>query len=157
MGPGAYFGKPREEAASGGFHVTVYLVPVLDGRLVVFDIERPRDIAGRWLPWAVLPFQGNPYEAASNLVDAWCDVPLDDLSLVDVMSFTVPGAGWELALVFRAELMEAPVPIPDREPIFIGADALDAIGPFDPADLQRWLAGPAPAPAKRPPGAQLLF
>lgn len=141
MPAGAYFGRPIAESAPGGFHVAVYLVPVLEGRLVVFDIEGPGEIAGRWLPWAVLPFQGNPYEAASALADTWCDVPMVDLRLVDAMSFAGPGESWELALVFRAELAERPAGDPSRQPVYLGPESLDAIGRFDPADLARWLTG----------------
>lgn len=137
--PGAYFGRPVPASAPGGFHVAVYVVPVLERRLVVFDIDGPGEIAGRWLPWAVLPFQGNPYEAASALADSWCDVPMDDLRLIDVMSFAGAGENWELALVFRAELAERPAGDATKQAAFLDPRSLDAIGPFDPVDLARWL------------------
>lgn len=139
--------------AAGRPQVTVYLVPVFAGSLVVFDIERPRDLAGRWLPWTALPFEANPYEVASSLADTWCDVPMADLRLVDVMSFPGAPGGWELALVFRAALAEAPASDADRIAVHFPAGSLDAIGPFDPADLERWLHGDASA---EPPSASAL-
>lgn len=157
MGAGAYFGRPLPKSSAGGFHVAVYLVPVFEGRLVVFDIDGPDEIAGRWLPWSVLHFQGNPYEAASLLADTWCDVSLDDLTLVDVMSFAIPAEGWELALVFRAVLAAAPRSDPDKRPEYLDAGALDAIGPFDPADLERWLVAGQPAAPAAPRADPLLF
>ena len=42
-------------------------------------------------------------EAASELVDDWCDGALNDLSLVDVLSLEAFGEGWELAIILRAD------------------------------------------------------
>lgn len=134
--------------------VVVYLVPVFGGELVVFDIEGRGGIEGRWLPWSLLEYRANPYEAASALADTWCEVGMDDLRLVDVLSFA-PEGGWELALVFRAELAEAPPSSHDKRPAMVAAGALDAIGPFDPMDLERWLADQLP-PLSQPPGS-LVF
>lgn len=138
MAARAFFGAPREGLARGGMHVTVHLVPLFEGRLVVFDVSA-KAAHGRWLPWAVLEFGRNPYEAASLLADDWCDVPLADLSLADVMSFEVDGGGWELAIVFRAVLSAAPAGDGERRPVLFEAGHFDAIGPFDPVDLQRWM------------------
>ena len=152
----AIFGKPREEAAVGGLSVSVHLVPVFQGSLVVFDVTASA-ARGRWLPWAIIDFGQNPYEAASILADDWCDVPLDDLSLVDVMSFDAQG-GWELAIVFRAELTAPPVGDAERAPHVFAPGHFDAIGNFDPLDLERWVARAAPGEAARPePGQGLLF
>lgn len=118
--------------------MTVYLVPVFDGRLVVFDVSVSA-ARGRWLPWDVLEFGGNPYEAASALADDWCAGTVSDLALVDVMSFEVEGGGWELAIVFRAELTEPPVGDDVRAPFVFAKGAFDAIGSFDPVDLERWV------------------
>ena len=134
----AFFGPPRDAVVSGGAHITVYLVPVYDGGLVVFDVEA-REARGRWLPWDVLDFGQNPYEAASALADTWCAVALGDLSLVDIMSFLVEGEGWELAIVFRAELAEMPPGDAARKPVRFEPGRYDAIGPFDPVDLERWV------------------
>ncbi|MCE7929421.1 MAG: hypothetical protein HUU14_08575 [Dehalococcoidia bacterium] len=142
-----------------GTMVTVYLVPVHEGRMVTFDV-RAREAQGRWLPWSVLEFAGNPYMTASELADDWCDGAISDLSLVDVMSFNPPGGGWELAIVFRAELTALPRPREDRTPAVFDPGRFDAIGPFDPVDLQRWVEWRAPAgkalatPRK---GGELLF
>ncbi|KAA0238069.1 hypothetical protein EDM76_05445 [bacterium] len=117
-----------------GTMVTVYLVPVHEGRMVTFDV-RAREAQGRWLPWSVLEFAGNP-------------------------SFNPPGGGWELAIVFRAELTALPRPREDRTPAVFDPGRFDAIGPFDPVDLQRWVEWRAPAgkalatPRK---GGELLF
>ncbi|MFN0147978.1 MAG: hypothetical protein ACKVT1_15855 [Dehalococcoidia bacterium] len=150
--PRAFFGPPRDTTESGGLHVSVYAVPVFDGRLVVFDVSA--SVArGRWLPWAVIDFQQNPYEAASLLIDDWCDVPLADLALADVMSLSVEGGGWELAIIFRAVLTALPEGDRERRPYLFEPGHYDAIGPFDPVDLQRWVEGGA----DRLPPADLLF
>lgn len=150
--PGAFFGPPRDHPAAGGTHVTVHVVPVFEGRLVAFDIRN--DAArGRWLPWDVLPFQGNPWQFAAELVDEWCDGAVSDLSLADVMSLPAPAGGWEIALVFRAELTALPAPEPDRTPFHAPPGRFDAIGAFDPVDLERWVArGASPASPGRSTG-----
>jgi hypothetical protein len=152
---GAYFGPPNESFVAGGTHITVYLVPVFEGRLVVFDVSAP-EARGRWLPWDVLDWGGNPYECASALADDWCEGAISDLRLADVMSFAVEGGGWELAIVFRAELTTAPSADDVRTPFVFAPGAYDAIGSFDPIDLQRWLEGGGEG---REPGgrAQLVF
>jgi hypothetical protein len=138
----AFFGPPAGDVVPGGAHITVYLVPVLGGGLVVFDVEQA-EARGRWLPWDVLDFGQNPYEAAAALADDWCRVSLHDLSLADVMSFTVEGGGWELAIAFRAELMEMPGGDEYRRAFRFEPGHYDAIGPFDPVDIERWVtAGP---------------
>lgn len=116
--------------------ILVYLVPVFDGRLVVFDVAA-RGARGRWLPWDELPERGNPYETAAELGDQWCDGAVGDLVLVDVMSLTV--AGWELAIVFRADLTALPGPDAVRAPYLFPTATFDAIGPFDSVDLERWV------------------
>lgn len=149
----AFFGPPRPGFVTGGTHISVYLVPIYQGRLVVFDVQA-REARGRWLPWDVLDFGANPYEAASTLADDWCGVALSDLSLVDVMSFPVEGGGWELTIVFRAELEAAPPGDDARTPFLFPAGECDAIGPFDPVDLRRWIEGPSaarPQPHGQPP------
>ena len=143
----AFFDAPRDGVARGGMHVTVHLVTVIEGELVVFDVSA-KAARGRWLPWAVLEFGQNPYEAASLLADDWCDVALDDLRLADVLSFEVEGGGWELAIVFRAALAAVPVGDGARAPVLVHAGHIDAIGAFDPADIARWVGA---APESRPP------
>lgn len=141
----AFFGPPRDSVTPGGVHLTVYLVPVFENGLVVFEVQA-REARGRWLPWDVLDFGQNPYEAASQLADDWCNVSLDDLSLADVMSFPVEPGGWELAIVFRAELAEMPGGDTQRSAVRSEPGQYDAIGPFDPVDLERWVTssrGPA--------------
>lgn len=142
----AFFGPPRDTVTAGGAHVTVYLVPVFEGGLVVFEVEAP-EARGRWLPWDVLEFGQNPYEAASQLADNWCNVSLHDLSLADLMSFPVEPGGWELAIVFRAELAEMPPGDALRAAFRSEPGHYDAIGPFDPVDIERWVAaGAGPTP-----------
>ena len=153
--PRAFFGLPQDGFVRGGTHITVYLVPVVDGGLVVFDVEA-RQARGRWLPWDVLDFGQNPYEAASALADQWCNLPLRDLSLVDVLSLPVEGGGWELAIVFRGELVGMPPGDPYRKPVRIEPGHFDAIGPFDPVDIERWVGTPA-EPAAARPSEGLLF
>ncbi|MEX2081200.1 MAG: hypothetical protein WEC33_06255 [Dehalococcoidia bacterium] len=137
----AFFGRPGGDMQEGGAHISVYLVPCWDGRLAVFEIAEPEQFRGRWLPWTVLPFRANPWEIASALADEWCGVGLADLSLVDVMSFDLPGEGWELAVIFRAECAAAPVGDNRRRPVFVDTGEIDAIGSFDPVDLERWVEG----------------
>jgi hypothetical protein len=147
----AFFGKPQSTFVPGGAHVSVYLVPVYEGRLLVYDVAA-KQARGRWLPWDVLPFGGNPYETAAELGDDWCSGAVTDLQLVDVMSFPVDREGWEIAIIFRAEVsvVEAAA---ERTPYLYPAGEFDAIGNFDPVDLERWVtraagsAAPADGPA----------
>lgn len=148
----AFFGPPRGGPAAGGAQISVHLVPVLDGRLAVFDI-RDAHVRGRWLPWAVIDYGQNPYEAASILADDWLVEPLRDLSLVDVLSLDAAGGGWELAIVFRAEITKEPPPTAGRQPFLFDAGKYDAIGPFDPVDLERWVTYSIQAPPQDPPAA----
>lgn len=134
----AFFGPPRDGFVGGGAHVTIYLIPVLERRLVVFDVSAEQ-ARGRWLPWAVMDFGQNPYEAASALADDWCQGAVSDLTLADVMSFPVQGGGWELAIIFRAELTAEPESDADRRPWRFPEGHYDAIGSFDLADLERWV------------------
>lgn len=138
--PGAYFGPPMQGFVPGGTHVTVYLVPVFEGRLTVFDVSA-REARGRWLPWDVLDWGANPYETASALADQWCDVSVNDLRLVDVMSFPFEDGGWEIAIIFRAELPEPARGDDARVPHIYAAGQFDALGNFDPVDLERWVTG----------------
>ena len=91
---------------AGGVLLTVHVVPVLQGQLVTFLLEAPGP-GGRWLPWTVLKQGANPYEIASTIIDEWCDGAMSDLRLVDVIS-REGDEGWELAVVFRAELTALP-------------------------------------------------
>jgi hypothetical protein len=134
----AYFGRPASTFVPGGAHIAVYLVPVFERRLIVFDVSASA-ARGRWLPWDILDFGANPYEAAASLVDLWCGGAVSDLALVDAMSFPYPGEGWELALVFRAELTEMPEGDDAREPFAYEDGEFDALGNFDPVDLERWV------------------
>ena len=134
----AFFGSPAPGIVPGGTHITVYLVPVYENRLTVFDVSA-REARGRWLPWDVLDWGANPYECASALADQWCDVSLLDLALIDVMSFSLEGGGWELAIIFRGELAEPARGDDARTPFVFPAGEFDAIGPFDPVDLERWV------------------
>jgi hypothetical protein len=151
----AFFGPPSSDVVPGGTQITVYLVPVFEGGLVVFDVAA-KEARGRWLPWDVLDFRQNPYEAAAALADTWCNVPLDDLRIVDVMSFPAEGGGWELAISFRAELAEMAPGDEHRRPFRFEPGSYDAIGPFDPVDIERWVRsrGAADPPAA---GEKLVF
>jgi hypothetical protein len=151
----SFFGPPATSFVQGGAHIAVYLLPVYNGQLVVFDVEAAQ-ARGRWLPWDILPWQGNPYELASEMADLWCQVPLADLALADVMSFPSPEDAWELAIVFRAELAEPARGDDLRTPYFFPHGQFDAIGPFDPIDLERWVTGtvtvrPGPGPSESAP------
>ena len=158
MSQQAYFGKPASTFVPGGMHVAVYVVPVFEGRLLVFDVGASA-ARGRWLPWDILEFGGNPYEGAATLVDNWCGGAVSDLALADVMSFAYPGGGWELAVVFRAELTELPAGDVARKPVLFEAGEFDAIGNFDPIDLERWVRrdGTVAGHEKRSGGSGLIF
>ena len=148
----AFFGPARDAPVRGGLQVTIHLVPVRDGGLLAFDVSA-QGAHGRWLPWAVLEFGQNPYEAASTLADDWCAVSLRDLALVDVMSIESEGGGWELAIVFRAVLAEMPAGDGERRPFLFALGAFDAIGAFDPVDLERWVRSASTSPGENAPAA----
>ncbi len=65
--------------------------PVHNGRLVAFDVTAT-GLEGRWLPWTVLEFRGNPYADAAALADDWCQGDVTDLRLVDVLSNEAAGS-----------------------------------------------------------------
>lgn len=150
---GAYFPPPRTSFRPGDSFISVHLVPVYQGRLVVFDIEEP-PARGRWIPWTVAWFRANPYEVASALVEEWCGSFPDDLRFVDALSFETEGGGWELALVFRAELSERPAGGGARRPVLLERGALTAAGRFEAVELSRWVG---PFPEERPSAPTLLF
>ncbi len=127
---------------ASGVLLSVHVVPVLEGRIVAFVLDSPGP-QGRWLPWTVLTQGANPYEIASTIVDEWCDGAMSDLRLVDVISREGED-GWELAIVFRAELTA----LPGHErgaPRVCDAQDLAAVQGFDAVDLVRWLGDAAPA------------
>ena len=143
---------------AGSVLLTVHVVPVLQGQLVAFLLEAPGP-GGRWLPWTVLKQGANPYEIASTIIDEWCDGAMSDLRLVDVIS-REGDEGWELAVVFRAELTARPRG--ERgEPRVCDSPDLESVHGFERVDLERWLgmaAGPAVAtPTPDPDGPQLVF
>lgn len=147
----AFFGKPTGGLMAGGAHISVYLVPVYQRRLVVFDVAA-RQARGRWLPWDVMEFGANPYETAAALADDWCGGAVSSLTLADVMSFPFEGGGWELAIVFRAELTAMPAGDDARSPFVFAEGEVDAIGLFDPVDIERWIGGTAVEPSGEPVG-----
>jgi hypothetical protein len=125
----------------------VHLVPVFRGRLVAFDVTAGK-VRGRFIPWAVIDYRQNPYEAAALLADDWFgDAPLADLRIADVLSLDGPLGGWEMAIVYRAELAALPPGDRERTPHVYDEAQFDAIGAFDPVDLERWAAAPVTAPA----------
>lgn len=146
----SFFPPPAERFVSGGAHIAVYIVPVYQGSLVVFGVSAP-EARGRWLPWTLLTFHGNPYEEAAALSDDWCDSAVTDLRLVDVISAASATGSWELAIVFRAELMAMPEGDRDRHPILLPAGEVEAVGLFDAVDLQRWVGDRPAAEAPAPP------
>ena len=143
---------------AGGVLLTVHVVPVLQGQLVTFLLEAPGP-GGRWLPWTVLKQGANPYEIASTIIDEWCDGAMSDLRLVDVIS-REGDDGWELAVVFRAELTA--LPRGERgEPRVCESQDLESVHGFDAVDLERWLgasaAGRVATPTPDPDGPSLVF
>jgi hypothetical protein len=145
----AFFGPPQGHPVAGGLQVSVYLVPVFEGQLVVFDVASPA-AKGRWLPWAVIDYAQNPYEAASLLADDWLAVSLDDLALADVLSLEAAGGGWELAIIFRATMATLPAGNDERRPFAFAAGSYDAIAAFDLVDLQRWVESASGHGARAP-------
>ncbi len=145
----AMFGKPVKDLASGGTLITVHVVPVLKGKLVVFELDS-RTVTGSWLPWTTMDYGDNPYVTASAVVDEWCDGAMRDLRLVDVISLHIDGDIWELAIVFRTELTSHPEAAEQRTPVLLEPDQSGRIGRFDQVDLERWVGrqppteGPAP-------------
>ena len=157
MAANALFGPPVQAFTPGGAHIAVHLVPVFAGAVVAFDVSA-RDARGRWLPWDLLPYGGNPYETAAALGDDWCDGAVLDLAIIDALSFPLAGESWELALVFRAGLAAAPGGDSDRTPVLLSGDALASISRFEAVDIARWLGETAPAvPAPQRKGGDLLF
>lgn len=150
----AFFGKPTGGLTAGGAHISVYLVPVYQGRLVVFDVAA-RQARGRWLPWDVMEFGANPYETAAALADDWCGGAVSSLTLADVMSFPFDGGGWELAIIFRAGLTALPPGDDVRSPFLFPEGEVDAIGLFDPVDITRWIGGTGGEPSAGNPGEGL--
>jgi len=155
----SYFAGPKDSPQRGGMVVTVYLVPVYQGRLVVFDVTAP-GAKGRWIPWQVLEFGQVPYESAAQLTDAWLNGEVTSLSLVDVMMLPMDGGGCELAIIFRCDVTALPARTAQRDAFAYPDGHLDAIGGFDPVDLERWLLQtPAQADSRSPapPGENLVF
>lgn len=154
MAEDARFGPPVAGFTPGGAHIAVHLVPVYAGQIVAFDIGRP--VPGRWLPWDLLPFGGNPYETAAALGDGWCDGAVVDLRICDALSLPEPGASWELALIFRAELASLPAGDDRRSPVHLGPAELGSVRRFAAQELARWL-GTAPAGPPRDDAPRLVF
>lgn len=153
----AIFGRPEGSFVRGGTHISVYLIPVFERQLVVFNVQA-RAAEGSWLPWDVLPWQGNPYATASELGDDWCDGAVTDLRLVDSLSHQLPDDAWELALVFRATLTAKPPGDEHRTPVLVQAGALSPVGQFETVDLERWVAEPEPDSSPTPvAGNGLVF
>ena len=139
----------------GGVLLSVHVVPVLEGRIVAFVLEPPGP-KGRWLPWTVLKQGANPYEIASTIVDEWCDGAMSDLRLADVISGEGDD-GWELAIIFRAELTALPGH-KRGAPRVCDAQDLAAVQGFEAVDLERWVGGGgARAPATEGDSPKLVF
>ncbi len=140
---------------ASGVLLSVHVAPVLEGRIVAFVLDPPGP-KGRWLPWTVLPQGANPYEIASTIVDEWCEGAMSDLRLADVIS-RESDDGWELAIVFRAELTA----LPGHErgaPRVCDPQDLDAVQGFEAVDLERWQGGGgAEGPATEGDSPKLVF
>lgn len=136
---------------AGGVLLSVHVVPVLEGRIIAFVLEAPGP-KGRWLPWTVLEHGANPYEIASTVVDEWCDGAVSDLRLADVISRETDG-GWELAVIFRAELTAQPRGERGAPHVCDPQDLAEVRG-FEAVDLERWLGT---SPATQQDGGQLVF
>ena len=141
---------------AAGVLLTVHVAPVLEGQRSSCPSSSMGDRAGRWLPWTTLKHGANPYEIASTVVDEWCDGAMSDLRLVDVISREGDG-GWELAVVFRAELTA--LPRGERgAPRVCDPQDLAGVQGFDAVDLERWLVmSAAAAPVEEADGSRLVF
>lgn len=140
---------------ASGVLLSVHVVPVLEGRIVSFVLDPPGP-RGRWLPWTVLEQGANPYEIASTIVDEWCDGAMSDLRLADVIS-REGDHGWELAIIFRAELTALPGHERGAPHVCDPQDLADVQG-FEAVDLERWLGvGGAAAPATEGNSQKLVF
>lgn len=152
----ARFGPPTDEFAPDGAHVAVHVVPVVRGRLVVFDVTAP-EARGRWLPWDLLPFAGNPYQVAAELADEWCGPNVLELRPVDVLSLAAPGESWELAIIFRCELEAMPGGDDVRHPEAVDPAGAEVANRFPASELIRWVAaGPAGSPDEDGDGGEPL-
>lgn len=139
---------------ASGVLLSVHVVPVLEGRIVAFVLDPPGP-KGRWLPWTVLEQGANPYEIASTIIDEWCDGAMSDLRLADVIS-REGDTGWELAIIFRAELTA----LPSHErgaPHICDPQDLAAVQGFEGVDLERWLGVGTAAPATEGDSQELVF
>ncbi len=145
----SFFGPPAKSFQRGGAHVAVYLVAVYQQQLVAYDVDAP-GVKGRFLPWTVLAFGGNPYADASLLVDDWCQVMVSSLKLADAIGGHRQEGSEELAIVFRAELTDPPAGDENRQPVLLPHDEIAAIHPFPAEELRRWVA--APGDDDHPPG-----
>ena len=106
------------------------------------------DRAGAGSRGTTLAQGANPYEIASTIVDEWCDGAMSDLRLVDVISREGDG-GWELAVVFRAELTA--LPRGERgAPRVCDPQDLAGVQGFEAVDLERWLGMSPKAPVDEP-------
>ena len=144
-------------AASQQPILTVSLIPVVTGQLLAFDVSAP-EAQGRWLPWTVLEYGQSPWECASLLGDEWCDGHINAIRLVDAISNFATNGGWELALVFRAELTLIPSAKPDRAPVIVSAGDSSLLNSFAEVDISRWVAGDPPhAPGGSTPASPLFF
>ena len=134
----AIFGKPTKNVSAGGTFLTVHLIPVCERKLIAFDVTAP-EAKGRWFPWTVLTFGTEPYEAAANLVDDWCDGSVKRLELCDVLTFKSYEDAWQISLVFRSELTEIPQGDAKRKPLIFEKELPAVIDKFKAADIQRWI------------------
>ena len=134
----AIFGKPTKSVSAGGTFLTVHLIPVCERKLIAFDVTAP-EAKGRWFPWTVLTFGTEPYEAAANLVDDWCDGSVKRLELCDVLTFKSYENAWQISLVFRSELTGIPQGDAKRKPLIFEKELPAVIDKFKAADIQRWI------------------
>tara|TARA_B110000263_G_C15225814_1_gene472183 strand:+ start:583 stop:1041 length:459 start_codon:yes stop_codon:yes gene_type:complete len=134
----AIFGKPVKNIGAGGTFLTIHIIPVYKGKLVAFDVTAP-EAKGRWFPWTVLNYGIEPYEAAANLVDDWCEGSTQQLSLCDILTFMSYEGAWQISLVFRNELITLPHGDFERKPLLFDKELPTKIDKFQSADIERWI------------------
>ena len=134
----AIFGKPTKSISPGGTFLTVHIIPVYKRKLIAFDVIAP-EAKGQWFPWTVLTFGTEPYEAAANLVDDWCNGSIKRLELCDVLTFKSYEGAWQISLVFRSELTKIPQGVAKRKPLVFEKEIPPVIDKFKGADIQRWM------------------